>query len=466
MIKNLKRTGKGSIKMKEMQNKLAKQFTVWSLLRFALPTIVMMLFMSFYTMIDGIFVSNILGTDALSAVNLVYPAISVVVALGVMLATGGSAVIAKKMGEGEPAEARQDFTLIVSVGVFIGLLLTLVSSLFLLQMLRFLGASGEIYALCYAYARPYIWFIPSAVLQMLFQTFFVTAGRPAVGLTVTVLGGIANIVLDYVFIGVFGWGMAGAAVATGIGYSVPALFGLAWFAVSRRGTLYFVRPVLRGKVLLKALGNGSSEMVTYLSEAVVTFLFNMTMLRYLGADGVAAITIVLYTDALLVGMYLGYGIGVAPVLSYNYGQRDRAQLVRLFKISLWFLGVCSLVTLAGGLLFTRQLVGVFASDGTAVFDLAVFGFSIYSICFLFKGTNIFASALFTALSDGKTSAILSFLRTFVFIAAGILLLPLWLGVNGVWLAVPFAETVSIFLSVYCFRTNFFSRIRSLETNRE
>ena len=282
-----------------MNNTLAQQFNFRSLLQFSFPTIVMMIFMSLYTMVDGVFVSRFVGTNGLSAVNIVYPVISIVVAVGVMLATGGSAVIARKMGEGRGGEAKQDFSMIVLVGIFLGISISLAGLIFIHPLLRLLGSNDAVYGLCYDYAFVLMFFIPAGVLQMLFQTLLVTAGKPVLGLGITVLGGVANIVLDYVFIVPMEMGISGAAAATGIGYSIPAVFGLIYFALYRKGSLCFVRPVWRREVLFKSCGNGASEMVTNLSTAVTTLLFNVIMMRTLGENGVAAITIVLYAQYLL-----------------------------------------------------------------------------------------------------------------------------------------------------------------------
>lgn len=431
-----------------MSNALSKKFTFWSLLKFALPTIVMMEFMSLYTMVDGVFVSRMVGTSALSAVNIVYPAISFVIAVGIMLATGGSAVIAANMGEGKNQEAKENFTLIVVTGIAAGLLITALGLVFLDPLLRALGANASIYHYCYDYAFVLILFVPLSILQMLFQFFFVTAGKPSYGLFVTILGGLANIVLDYLLIGPADMGIAGAALATGIGYSIPALYGLYYFTVKRKGTLYFVKPKFRIKVLLHSCTNGSSEMVTNLSTAVVTLLFNILMMKYLGEDGVAAITIVLYAQYLLTAIFLGYSSGIAPIISYNYGNQNNPQLQKIFTISMKFLISSSVVIFIIALVFARLIVLVFAPVGSSVYQIAIHGFYLFSSGYLFMGINIFASSLFTALSDGKVSAILSFLRTFVFIAIGMLLLPRFLSVNGIWLAVPIAEVLSILVSAF------------------
>ena len=430
-----------------MNNTLAQQFNFRSLLQFSFPTIVMMIFMSLYTMVDGVFVSRFVGTNGLSAVNIVYPVTSIVVAVGVMLATGGSAVIARKMGEGRSGEARQDFSMIVLVGIFLGISISLAGLIFIHPLLRLLGANDAVYGLCYDYAFVLLFFIPAGVLQMLFQTLLVTAGKPVLGLGITVLGGVANIVLDYVFIVPMEMGISGAAAATGIGYSIPAVFGLIYFALYRKGSLCFVRPVWRREVLFKSCGNGASEMVTNLSTAVTTLLFNVIMMRTLGENGVAAITIVLYAQYLLTAVYLGYATGIAPVFSFKYGCSDNRQIRKIFRISVCFILGCSAVSLGIALLFAGPIVTIFAPEGNPVYALAVHGFHLFSLCFLFTGVNIFASALFTAFSNGIISALLSFLRTFVFIVLGLLIMPEVIGVDGVWLAIPVAELLGMIVSL-------------------
>lgn len=429
-----------------MSNHLSKSFSFLSLMRFTAPTIVMMIFMSLYTMVDGAFVSRFVGTSALSAVNIVYPVLSVVVAVGIMLATGGSAVIARKMGEDKPRAAKEDFTFIVITGIAIGAALAAVGFIFMHPILKMLGATEGIYAYCRDYMFVLLFFTPCSILQMLFQFFFVTVGKPHTGLAVTVTGGFANIILDYIFIVPLDMGVAGAALATGIGFSIPAVFGMVYFTFKRRGTLYFVKPRFDGAMLAETCLNGSSEMVTNLSMAVTTFMFNIAMIRLLGEDGVAAITIVLYAQYFLTAVYLGYSSGVAPIISYNYGSGNEHELKKLFKISMIFLLASSVAMFAAALLLGNGIVTIFAPAGSAVYQIARNGFALFAVSYLFIGANIFASSLFTALSNGKVSAIISFLRTFVFLIAAILLLPLALGVNGLWLAVPMAEFLTLIIS--------------------
>lgn len=431
-----------------MSNILSQKFTTWTLLKFTAPTIIMMVFMSLYTMVDGVFVSNLIGENALSAVNMVYPIQSIIIAIAIMFATGGSAVIAKKMGEGNSQEAKRNFSLIIAVSIGIGIVVLMLGLLFIEPIITLLGATEALYNYCYDYLSILILFTPLAMLQMLFQFLFVTAGKPNYGLVATVAGGVANIVLDYVFMYSFGMGIAGAALATGIGYSIPAIFGLLYFAFNKTGVLCFTKFKFDMKVLLQACMNGSSEMVTNLATAVTTFLFNIIMIRYLGENGVAAVTIVLYAQFLLTAVYLGFSSGVAPVFSYNYGEENTQELKKIFKISMLFITISSVVIFILSIVFTPNIVSIFVKEQSEVFPIAINGFLLFSIGYLFTGFNIFASAMFTAFSNGKISAIISFARTFIFIILGIIFLPKFMGVSGIWLAVPFAEIVTLVLSFF------------------
>lgn len=434
--------------MEKTHNGIAQEFNLISLLRFVAPTVVMLVFMSLYQMVDAVFVSKFVGENALSALNIVYPFPSIVIAVSIMLATGGSAIIARNMGEGKEKEAKENFSFIVLVGAVIGVAIATAGILFIEPLIYMLGATPSLYDYCYEYLFILVLSVPLSVFQMLFQSFFVTAGKPHLGLTLTVLGGVSNIVLDYVFIVLCGFGVSGAALATSIGYSIPGLFGLIYFAVSRKGTLYFVKPVFRWGVLFKCCINGSSEMVNNLAVAVTTFLFNVLMLKYAGEAGVAAITIVLYAQFLMTSAFMGFSSGIAPVVSFNYGSGNVCQLKKIFKISVWVITVVSAAVFVIAETCSDVVIMVFTPAGSEVFGLTKYGFAIFSFSFLCTGMNIFASALFTAFSNGKISAILSFLRTFVFLTACLLFLPLFWGVDGIWLAVPVAEVMALFVSVY------------------
>lgn len=431
-------------------NQISKEFHTASLLRFTLPSIIMMVFMALYQMVDAVFVSNFVSEDALSALNIVFPLPSLIIAVSIMLATGGSAVISKKMGEGEDSKARQFFSMLVLLGICFGLLMTLVGVLFTRPLIHLLGSTPRLDQYCYDYLYLLLMFSPFSVLQMLFQTFFVTTGKPHLGLASTILAGVANIFFDYLFIVVFPFGVKGAAMGTAIGYCIPAIFGLIFFAIDRQGSLYFVKPLFDRKVLAHVCSNGASEMVTNLSNAITTFAFNLMMLRFLGESGVAAITIALYAQFLLISIYMGFSGGVAPVFSYNHGSKNHTQLHRLFRISLGFICVSAVAVTLFSLFAGDALISVFVDPGSEVFEITSAGFRLFSVSFLFIGVNIFASGMFTALSDGKTSAIISFLRTFVFLLLSLLLLPEFIGVNGIWLAIPVAEFLTLGVSIFYF----------------
>ena len=434
-----------------MTNSIAKDFRFFSLLRFALPTMVMMVFMSLYTIVDGIFVSRLVGTNALSSVNIVYPVINLIIACGVMLATGGNALVAKKLGEKRELEACEDFTVLLITSILTGIALMALGLLFLEPVVRLLGSTDILLDDCMTYLRFTLYFAPACMLQLFFQTFFVTAGKPSYGLILICAGGVCNIILDYVFMGPLGLGVAGAAVATGIGQLIPAIAGILYFLFIRKN-LFIVKPVLHRATLVKSCTNGSSEMVTNISTAVVTYLFNLIMLRLCGESGVAAITIVLYGQFLFNALYMGFSMGVGPVISYNDGSRNVPLLRRIVRICLTFTVTASAAITAAALAASPVIVSIFTPPGTETYELARTGFFLFSFNFIFAGLNIFSSAMFTSLNNGPVSAVISFMRTFVFITLNILILPEFIGVTGVWLAVPLAEFMAMFLSVYLIKT--------------
>lgn len=430
-------------------NSFERPITPAFLLRFTLPSMIMMLFNSFYTMVDGGFVSNFVGTDALSATNIAYPLLNLVLAIGIMFATGGSAVVARQMGEDSFERARQSFSLIALSISAIGIFTAVVTLFFSEPIVRALGSTDALFDYCQDYLLFIGLFAPCFMLQVLFQFFFTTTGKPHIGLIATLLGGIANIVFDYVFIVPLSMGVRGAALATGIGATIPTVVGLIYFFFRRDGLLYFVKPVFRRETLTRTCLNGSSEMVSNLSIAVTTFLFNQIMLFYLGEDGVAAITIVLYAQFFFTAIFLGYTSGVAPLISFHYGAQHKQRMHQLFRLSIWFVTVCSVLAYVLALVLSQTVVGIFAPAGSNVFVLASRGMDLFAIGFLFMGLNIFASGLFTALSNGIVSAVLSFLRTFVFIVLAIWLLPHFFAVSGVWLSIPAAEFLALVVSIGC-----------------
>lgn len=433
-----------------MSNNLARSFTAKTLLQFAFPTVFMMVFTALYTMVDGIFVANFVGSDALSAINIVYPAMSIIIAVAVMLATGGSAVVAFNMGEGRGRDAMENFSMLTVVSAILGLLTAVLGTIFLEPILRLMHVTPLTHDYARDYLLPIVLSAPLAMFQMLFQAFFVTAGKPKLGMVLTLLGGGVNIFLDWLFVAVCRWGTLGAALATSIGYAIPGIAGLLYFLLHRKGALYLVKPRFRGRVLALSCGNGASEMVTNLAGSLSTFLFNTIMLARCGEDGVAAITVILYAQFLLNSAFMGFSGGVAPVFGYHYGAQNRKELHKLFRISMTFVVGLSLCMFALALALERPIISVFARPGTNVFAIAQEGFGLFAIGFLFAGTNIFASGFFTAFSDGKTSAILSLMRTFVCFLVCIEIMPRLWGLPGVFLAVPAAECLTLFLSIWYF----------------
>lgn len=434
-----------------MANSIAKNFRFFSLLRFALPTMIMMVFMSLYTIVDGIFISRYVGSNALSSTNIVFPAINLIIACGVMLSTGGSALVAKKLGEGKDLEACEDFTVLLISGITAGLALMFIGLMFLEPLVRLLGATDLLVEDCMTYLKISLYFAPACILQLFFQSFFVTVGKPGLGLFLICAGGVCNMFFDYFFMGPLNLGVAGAAIATGMGQLIPSVAGLFYFIFVRK-ILFAVKPVLHAGTLFQSCSNGSSEMVTNISNAVITYLFNIIMLDLLGEPGVAAITIVLYGQFLFNALYMGFSMGVSPIISYNHGRRNVPLLRRVVKICLSFtVGSSALITIAA-LAASPVIVQIFTPVNTQTYAIAKTGFFLFSFNYLFAGLNIFSSGMFTALNNGPVSAVISFMRTFVFIALNVLLLPKFLNVTGVWLAVPVAEFMTLFLSLYLIKT--------------
>ncbi len=433
----------------ETENAYQKPVTLKNILKFAVPTIAMSVFMSFYTMVDGLFVSNLISTDALSAINLTAPVIQLVTAISTMLATGGSAVIMKKMGEKRSEEAKEDFTVLILVNVLVGLLMCVIGYSVMERIFGAMNLSSEVEGYCVEYLSRYLLFTVPILLMNNFTLYMIASGKSTLSLICSVAGGVLNMALDYVFLSVLDMGIAGAAVATGLGYSVTAVVGLFVFT-SKKNLLYFKKPVLRFDVLFHAASNGCSEMATALVTGIITMMFNWTMLSYVGEDGVAAVTIIMYVLMFASSLYTGYSYGVAPMISYYHGEKNEQKLKKLTAVSFRVIAVISVLTAAGSLFLTKPLVSVFARPDNPVYDLAVTGNRICTIALLFIGFNIYASGMFTALSNGIVSAVLAFSRSFVFMLVTMLVLPTLLGVNGIWLATPVAELMALILSTGVF----------------
>ena len=435
-----------------MSHSINQDITPLGLLKFAVPSIVMMVFMSLYTIVDGIFVSRFLGSNALSALNIVYPVINVAIALSTMIGTGGSAIISKYLGEGKKKRAREALTQFVLLTLLLSVILLVPSEIFLTPISRFLGASDVLLADCRIYLGASMLFIPACMLQTVFQSFLVTAGRPGFGLVLMVGAGILNMLLDYVMIVPLQMGIAGAALATGIGQCIPAVLGLGFFVVSK-GELRFCRFKVSGKEILNACYNGSSEMISQLSNAVITFLFNIVMMSLAGEYGVAAITILLYGQFLFNAAYMGFSIGISPIVGFQYGAGNRTKLRKIYRVSFVFVAISSVAVTATAIFFSPAIVSVFTKE-QRTWELASVGFRLFAINFLFSGINIASSGFFTALSNGKVSALISFGRTLVFIVISLLILPRIFGIVGAWIAVPVAEFLTLIISGWMHRKYF------------
>ena len=430
-----------------MAIRLSDRFSYGRLVRFALPSIAMMIFISVYSMVDGLFVSNFTGKEALAAVNLVYPLAMALGSIGFMFGTGGAALVAKTMGEGDEVRANRLFTFIALAAAALSVALCAVGAFALEPLLGFLGADGQLLDLSLLYGRILLAALPFSVLQNMFQSFFIAAEKPYVGLAVTVAAGLSNIVLDYLFIVVFGWGIAGAAVATMVGQVLGAAVSVAYFARSRTSRLRFARPVRDLRALGKACVNGSSELMTEVAASVVSTLYNFQLLMLLGADGVAAYGVIMYVNFVFTAVFFGFAMGTGPVVSYHYGAQNKDELKSLFRKSLVLVGGAGVTMFAASQLFGGALVGVFVGYDPALVVLTLHGFRIYSVSFLMAGFNIYGSAFFTALNNGKVSALVSFMRTLVFETSTVMLLPLVWGVDGVWSAIIVAEACALVLTV-------------------
>ncbi len=432
---------------KKTHNPLAYHHSMWSLLMFAAPSIGMMIVISLYTVTDGIFIGRYVGSDALAASNIVYPAFNLVLGLAIMLAAGGSALVAKTLGEGNRELASRRFSLITVSGVILSTLLAFSLWLFMEPLLAFLGASPALYDECVSYIITLLPFFPAATMMMVFNALFIADGRPIQGFLVSVVSGLLNACLDYLFMAKLGWGIAGAAWGTGLGETVAALIGIHYFTCRSR-LIRFKKPVLEWKALGQAMYNGSSELVTELSVGLTTFLFNVITFSWAGADGVAAISVILYAEMLLMSVLVGFNNGIAPIFSYQFGAKNYPELLRLMKLALLGIAGFSLTAFIGSRILAEPLIQLFLPDGGSAYSITVHGFLLFGFSFLLSGFNLFTSGFFTAIADGKTSAIASFARNLAGIVIFLLLLPKLIGFSGVWLAVPAADMAAVILSAF------------------
>lgn len=429
--------------MSKTRIQLSDHFTYKRLLRFVLPSIIMMIFTSVYGVVDGLFVSNFAGKAAFAAVNLIMPVPILLGALGFMLGTGGSAIVAKTLGEGKRQLANQYFSMLVLVA-FVGAAVLAVTGTVLIRPLALLlGADGEMLGHCVTYGRIILISLPFFALQNIFQSFLVTAERPSLGLKITIAAGVTNMVLDLLFVGVLDLGVAGAAAATVISETVGGCVPLVYFLRPNSSLLRLERPRIAWRILGHACANGSSELMTNVSMSVVNMLYNIQLMRFAGENGVAAYGTIMYVNFFFVAAFIGYSIGMAPVVGFNHGARNHMELRNVFRKSLRLILIAGAAMTVLGLLLSGVLAKIFVGYDGELLELTRRGFRIYCSSFLIMGFNIFGSAFFTALGSGLISALISFLRTLVFQVMAVLLLPLLLGIDGIWLAILMAEILAL-----------------------
>lgn len=430
-----------------MNIKLSDSFSYKRLIQFTLPSVAMMVFTSIYGVVDGFFVSNYAGKTAFAAVNLIMPFLMLLGTVGFMFGTGGSALVAKYMGQGRAEKANRLFSLFVYFSAALGTAISILAFIFIRPIAVALGADGAMLQNCVLYGRIIIAAAPAFILQQEFQSFFVTAQKPTLGLIATVVSGVTNMVLDALFVGGFGWGIAGAAAATALSQLVGAVIPLCYFFRKNNSPLRLGKTGYNGKALLKAAANGSSELMSNVSMSLVNMLYNFQLMKYAGENGVASYGVLMYVNFVFIAVFIGYSIGMAPVVSFHFGAGNHGELRSLRRKSFVLIGGCSVAMLLLAELFGTPLARFFVGYDVELLQLTARGFQIFSFSFLFAGLSIFGSAFFTALNDGLTSALISFLRTLVFQVAAVLLLPLIFGINGIWFSVVAAELVACAVSL-------------------
>lgn len=433
-----------------MKIQLSDHFNYKKLFKFTLPSVIMMLFISIYGVVDGLFVANFVGSNSLSSINIVLPMFIVVGAFGFMLGTGGGAEVSRTLGEGQREKANQYFTMIIITIIAAGIILSILCIAFIEPICCFLGASDLLIKDCITYGIILSLGMTAFMLQTAFQTFFIVSGKPNLGLALTVAAGIANMILDFVFIYILKMGVAGAAIATVIGYIIGGILPFIYFLLPNKSLLKLVKPKLYPKILLHSCANGSSEMLSNISMSITTFLYNWQMMRLAGEDGVAAITVIMYVNFIFISVLIGFSIGTAPIIGYNYGSGNIAELKNIFRKSITVVGVVSVIMFILAEITAVPAVSIFVGKENFLSEITISGFRLYSLSFLICGLNIFGSSFFTALCNGKISAAISFLRTLLLQAGLIIALPFLIGINGVWLSVVISELLTSVVTILFF----------------
>ncbi len=429
-----------------MNIKLSDHFNYNKLLRFVLPSVIMMIFTSIYSVVDGLFVSNFVGKVPFAAINLIFPLLMILGALGFMLGTGGSAIVAKTLGEGDRDCANRYFSLLIYTAAITGVVLTVLGVIFVRPAAGLMGAEGEMLENCVLYGRIILIALPAFMLQNMFQSFLITAEKPHMGLAVTVIAGVTNMILDAVFIIVFKLGLAGAAAATAISQCIGGIVPLIYFLRKNSSLLRLTKARFEPAVILKSCANGSSELLSNISASVVTMLYNFKLMNLAGENGIAAYGVIMYVQFVFVAIFIGYSIGCAPIVGYHYGAENHNELKSVFKKSITIVGVCGAVLAVLAFVMSSPLSRLFVGYDKELFNMTVRGFKMYSVSFLMCGFGIFGSSFFTALSNGAVSAAISFLRTVVFQIAAVLILPIFWGIDGIWLAISVAELLAMLVT--------------------
>lgn len=427
---------------------MGSHFTYASLLRLTFPSVIMLVFSSIYGVVDGFFVSNFVGKSAFSAVNFIMPFLMALGSFGFMFGTGGGAYIAKKMGEGYDKKANEVFSMLICFSIVFSFILTVSGLVFLRPLAILLGAEGILLEDCIRYARILLIGIPAFILQYEFQCLFATAGKPKLGLYTTLAAGIANMILDALFIAVLNLKIEGAAIATVISQCIGGFIPLIYFGKNNSSLLKIKRARFDKDAMIKICTNGSSELMSNISTSLVNMLYNIQLLKYASENGVAAYGVLMYVNLVFLAIFIGYSVGSAPVISYNYGAERKAELKSLLKKSLMIISVCAMMMVLSSYILSNPLSKLFVGYDDALCRMTVHSFKIFSLSFLFSGFSIFASSFFTALNDGKTSAMISFLRTLVCQVAAVLLLPLIFKIEGVWFSIIVAEASAVLISIF------------------
>ena len=427
--------------------RLSDHFSYSKLLRFTLPSIVMMVFTSIYGVVDGLFVSNFVGKTAFASVNLVMPFVMILGGMGFMIGTGGTALVSKILGEGDPDTANRTFSMMVLFTLALGIVLSAGGIIFMRPVSRFLGATDAMMDDCVLYGRIVLAFNTAFMLQNVFQSFLIAAEKPKLGLWITVAAGVTNMALDALFMAVFHWGVAGAAIATGISQIVGGVLPLLYFLRPNSSLLRLTKTRLELRPILQASGNGASELVSNVTASVVGMLYNFQLLRLSGQNGVAAYGVLMYVEFIFAAVFIGYAIGCAPIVGFHYGAQNHAELKNMLKKSVLLMCASGAVLTLLARLLAAPLAKLFVGYDEGLYTLTCHAFRLFSFAFLFAGFNIFASSFFTALNNGFISAVISFLRTLVFQTASVLILPLIFDVDGIWYAITVAEVFATLISL-------------------